>query len=450
LNYIEIPREEFMGPIQGIGKVWLWAALAVSAIGLAGCGGGGGGGEAPQGRTLSGTYQLVVDAEVGVAGSVRATVSGVEGSPHCTLDSGAVPPGMVFATDCSLQGTPTQSGDFRSSLTFTVPGYAGSAKVNVSVRVAGPLLSLGATAPQLVLHQAMQPAQLLVVGELSPFVVQAGDQVRYVIESGTLPPGITLDAAGTLSGTPTDLGEFTAMVSGTLLRGGRPFTMASTTDGLSYTVTTIMVRLTVRAPSSTMSYGGSTLIATDPIPLTLTPAISPLPPVDATTTYAANVALPLGLRLDAATGVVGGTPTAPGTYAMDISATVTLPSGQSYRVPLNGLWQIEVRGIRPLYEFNSDGTRAGILTRGVPVTILPGAVIRGLPGDSYRYELAPDGLGNSAPTWVSVDAVTGLVSVSPPTDVPRPDAQFNFGLKVITRRGADTIITLVNWTLLVR
>jgi hypothetical protein len=130
--------------------------------------------------------------------------------------------------------------------------------------------------------------------------------LSYSVSDGALPPGLTLDPDGVISGTPTTPGSFTFTIAVTDTTGAtdsRPYTVAvneplvlgpptlpdGTVGGSNYAAT-------IRAEGGT---GEKTLALTD----------GELPP---------------GLTFDPETGRLSGTPTTTGTFSFVITATDAL------------------------------------------------------------------------------------------------------------------------------
>ncbi|MCB9933984.1 MAG: putative Ig domain-containing protein [Planctomycetes bacterium] len=133
--------------------------------------------------------------------------------------------------------------------------------------------------------------------------------LAFTLASGTLPPGVGLNASGLLSGTPTLAGVYAFDVTAT--------------DSLGVGVTGSF-QITVDPPAT----GNPTITTTSPLPTGTQDAVYAAVTITATGgtgTYSFAVTggtLPPGLSLSAA-GVVSGTPTLAGTYAFDITVTDT-------------------------------------------------------------------------------------------------------------------------------
>jgi hypothetical protein len=434
-----------------------WAAVCACALGaLAGCGGGGGGGDDP----ISGTYQLDGQAEIGVAGSIRAELAnGVEGTPRCSLTSGTVPPGMQFGTDCSLTGTPSQAGTYVSQVRLTVSGRSGAATVNVVILVRTPELGgSGALPEDLTLLAPIAAADVTVLRGYTP---QPGDQFVYAVTEGSLPTGLTLDAAtGKLSGIPVALGSFSATLGATLVRNGQ-----------SYPLNTWPLRKNVIAPFQGMTYGAQTdfnFVADTPVQ-TSAPTFFPPLPAGASARFEPLSALPTGVSMDPATGIVQGRSLQPGTYPLSVRATITTAEGAVFTAGVDGnSLRLNIQGVLPRYDgFGNCGGRLFVdpfetvpgrvefnvyRFRVDPVcTMPPGTMFGGQAGDVYRYALvAHPTTGEAPPPWVSVDATSGVVNATASESGLGLGAQVQFGLRVTTQRGADTIVSTQFWSLMVQ
>ncbi len=136
-------------------------------------------------------------------------------------------------------------------------------------------------------------------------VAPAGPSTSFALTTGTLPPGLTLNGNGMLSGTPTAAGNYSFAVTAT------SFGACTGTRAYSLLVTGTCPAIQIMPPvlpSGTMGTPYSqTLNATGP--------------PGAYTFSVASGALPGGLTLNAGTGVLSGTPTASGSFVITLKAT---------------------------------------------------------------------------------------------------------------------------------
>ncbi len=145
------------------------------------------------------------DGTAGTDYKQNITASGGTTPYRYAVTSGALPPGLTFVGD-DLSGNPTTAGTFDFTITATDStgaGYSGSQAY--SLTIAAPSIALtpaslpGATAG------TAYSASLGASGGVTPY--------SYQVASGSdLPPGLTLSAAGVLSGTPTAAGTFESAI----------------------------------------------------------------------------------------------------------------------------------------------------------------------------------------------------------------------------------------------
>ncbi|KAG1467524.1 hypothetical protein G6F57_012974 [Rhizopus arrhizus] len=287
--------------------------------------------------TAGNPYQQAITATGGIA-------------PYQVALTGTLPVGMSFnAASGTLSGTPTQSGTFALSATITdsTGGTPASLTQSYSLVVASPVLV--ATPGTLAGGTAGSPYQMV-------FTASGGIAPYHVALSGTLPAGLSFDAASaTLSGTPTQSGSFTVSATITDSTTGTPARLVQ-----AYT-------LTIAAPA-----------------LSLTPVAGALPASTAGSSYTlafattgglapyrytlASGALPAGLVLDASTGRVAGTPSVAGSFGFSVAVSDATTGGAG------------------------SATQAYTLNVSAPVlTLTPSALPAGLFGHRYEQRLAAAG-----------------------------------------------------------
>ncbi len=215
---------------------------------------------------------------------------------------------MTLSAAGVLSGTPTATGVY----TFVVQasnalGSFNSNSVTITVGQAPTAFS------------AQTPAATAVAGTAYTsytFVADGYPAPTYSVASGTLPPGLTLSAAGVLSGTPTAGGNYTFTVQASNFAG------SIVSGSVSVTVNQAPTVFSAQSPSATgvvgAAYTSYTFVANG----------YPAP------TYAlASGSLPTGLTLSAA-GVLSGTPTATGVYTFVVQASNALGSFNSNSVTI--------------------------------------------------------------------------------------------------------------------
>ncbi|MEZ2347772.1 beta strand repeat-containing protein [Terriglobus sp. RCC_193] len=228
----------------------------------------------------------------------------------CTVASGTLPAGLTLGSNCIITGTPTTAGTSTVNVTATDSASpANSTTAPVIITVLGPTSSLTLSPPPDATVNTPYSGSIGVTGGTAPYAC--------VINSGTLPAGLTLGANCTITGTPTTAGTSTVNVTAT--------------DSASPAVTgTANIAVTVR-PMTPLSLTGALPNATLGVAYTQTlHATGGLPPY----TYAVTAgSLPAGLSLSGA-GVVSGTPTAVGASSFTVTATDSQSTPQTASLAL--------------------------------------------------------------------------------------------------------------------
>jgi uncharacterized protein YhjY with autotransporter beta-barrel domain len=160
----------------------------------------------PGGAVSFSTASPLPGATAETAYSQTITASGGATPYTFSLVGGALPTGVTFSSSGVLSGTPLASGTFNFTLRVTDAATQTADKAYQLV-VAAPVIALApATLPGGQVAQAY--AQTLTAsGGVAPYT--------FAVTTGALPAGLTLSAAGTLSGTPTAAGSFNVTVTAT-------------------------------------------------------------------------------------------------------------------------------------------------------------------------------------------------------------------------------------------
>lgn len=260
--------------------------------------------------TVGSTFTLAVDAPLlslspgtGVlsvpygAAYAQAFVAGGGVGPYEYAIAGALPGGLAFAGG-TLSGTPTTPGSFPITVTATDTGSTGAGAPFVvsrsyTLEVAAPAVSIApGVLPDLTVAQPYSQT-LSASGAVAPYT--------FAVTAGALPAGLALSDAGALSGAPTAAGTFSIGIVATDANGQ--------TGTRTYT-------LLVQSPQLGLTPGSGPLTAPYATPFSQAfGASGGVGPYG----YSVTGSLPPGLTFVGDT--LSGTPTAPGSYAFDITVT---------------------------------------------------------------------------------------------------------------------------------
>ena len=219
------------------------------------------------------------------------------GSPPVTfsLNTGTLPTGLTLSTAGVLSGTPTQSGLF--PITVKATDSNGCTAV-------GPTYNLTINCQTITVTNPATTTGTAGVAFSQTFT-QSGaiGGATFSLNSGTLPTGFTLSAAGVLSGTTSQAGSFPITVKAT--DGGGCFGI-----GATYNLVINCQTVTVTNP------GVNTGTVDAPFSQTFTAS-----GILGTATWSETGALPAGITLNASTGVLSGTPAVKGSFPITVKAT---------------------------------------------------------------------------------------------------------------------------------
>jgi hypothetical protein len=227
--------------------------------------------------------------------------------------NGALPPGLSMSTSGQVSGIPTQPGEWLVwvELSDQNPPEADWCRPASAEREFTFKIFLGLSIQQ----NSLKPIPLN-----APYSFQltasGGGSQSWSVQSGNLPPGITLGSNGVLSGTPTTAGDYTFVVK--------------VADGLRVDTETFTLKT---APALKITKPAA-LAAEVGIPFTTTvKATGGRAPY--TWSLAGGGALPSGLNLDPSTGVISGIPGVAGPAALKLSVSDALGFSDTIDVTLN-------------------------------------------------------------------------------------------------------------------
>ncbi len=221
--------------------------------------------------------------------------------PYSYSLTGNFPAGVTLNPSTGLlSGSPTASGTFSFAVTATDTGSTGAGapftvQGNYTLTVAAPLVSVTPTNLPVATAGAAYSATLAATGGVGPY--------RFALSGGALPAGLSLSAGGVVAGTPTATGAFAFTVNVTDANG-----QAGTTS-LTLNVANSAITVTpATLPAGTQGVAYSQR-------LTAAGGIAPY-------SFAVSAgALPAGLTINAATGVIAGTPTGSGDATFAVTVT---------------------------------------------------------------------------------------------------------------------------------
>lgn len=316
---------------------------------------------------LSVTTTSLPNATTGAAYNAVLAASGGATPYAWSVTAGSLPPGLTIAGG-EITGTPLLAGTFNFTVTAT-DNLGSTTSRNLALIVLNPA-NLSVVTPSLPsgIVGASYAQTLTAVSGAAPYT--------WTVVGGALPSGLVLSSSGSLTGTPTSAGAstFTAQV-------------ADSASGTATRVFTVSITglLDIATPALPDARTGVAYAQT----LAVTGGVAPH-----TWTVVAG-SLPPGLTLGSATGTVGGTPTALGSFNFTVKVadangaeatkafvinagntlawdaqplTVGIQSGNGTWAP-GGATNWNSGGTNVAWVDGSDAViSGGILTLGAPVT----------------------------------------------------------------------------------
>lgn len=355
-------------------------------------------------QPLTITSTVLASAVAGSNYSTSLTASGGQ-HPYTWGAAGQLPPGLTLSSNGSLSGTPTSAGSYSFAVNLndnSNPELTTSATIQLTVTSGASKLACTSTA--LPSATAGQPysATLTASGGTTPYSWSA---------SSTLPPGLSLNSTGTLTGTPTTTGKFS--FSTTVKDSSSPTETSSSSYSLS--IANAAAPLIIATSSLPGATSGTAYSAT----LSASGGTSPY-------TWSATTALPAGLVL-ASNGTLSGTPTASGSFTIGVKVIDTGSPSQSATATLS-----------------LSIAAAPVAALVIKTSALPNGTV----GQSYNASFIASG-GTQPYAWSATTAIPAGLSLSTGgtlSGTPSSSGSFTLGVKVSdsssTTKTATASVTL--------
>jgi Tfp pilus assembly protein PilV len=298
------------------------------------------------------------------------TMTRTNGTTPFTWSASGLPTGLnINAGTGVISGTPTTAGTFAATVTVTdTAGSSASRAYSVTINPA-PGIATGSLAN----GERSRPYSFTVMPT-------AGGTPPYTWTAANLPAGLTMGLnTGTISGTPTVNGTFNNVL--VTVKDA-----ANATASKTYTLA-IAQPVSISGPATlpnwtvTRDYPGTQIVAAN--------GVAPF-------AWSAT-GLPTGLTINGTSGVVSGTPSAAGTFAVSVTVTDALGGtvSRAYSVTINNAPTISTATL-------PNGER----TVGYAATV---AAAGGTPNAGGQYTWAASGL----PTGLTMNVSTGVISGTP-------------------------------------
>lgn len=347
-------------------------------------------------------------ATTGQPYSSAAGAAGGQPAYSWTVSAGQLPAGLSLdSASGTVSGSPGQAG--QATFTLRVADTAGNSATRACTLSVSSALTVTSSAVAPAPVNTAYTQTLSASGGSSPYT--------WSISSGSLPPGISLNAAGTLAGAATAQGTYS-------------FT-ARVTDSLGMTAEKALV-LAVTAPL-TISFcpvGSATFGSSYSYTVTASGGKAP---------YAWSIGsglLPSGLTLNASNGTIAGTPTANGNFDFQLKVTdaasasavlaCTIRVSTAFNITSDQLPDGTLRvpysqavtasgGTLPYFWSNSAGSLPPGITLNPATGVLSGTPTS--PG-SYRFTIrVDDSSGLFAEREFTITIGAGLTIPSCPTSI---------------------------------
>ncbi len=301
------------------------------------------------------TSSATANGQTGVPFSYQITAN--NGTSAGFSFTGALPPGLTLNTSTGLiSGTPTAVGTFTPTLIASNGAGNGSQVTTFNITLGPPVITSAVSTS----GSLATPFSYQITATNSPTTFNATG----------LPPGLSVNASGLVSGTPTSQGTFTATIS------------AQNGTGTGSQTLTITIGLLAPVISS-----AATANATIGLPFSFQ-----ITATNFATSFNAT-GLPAGVSVNTATGQISGTPTVFGSFSITVSATNATGTGNQTLV-------ITVALAAPI--ITSANSASGGLSQ--PFTYQ-------ITASNFPTSFSASGL----PPGLSINAATGLISGSPST-----------------------------------
>jgi hypothetical protein len=273
------------------------------------------------GVAASKTYTLTINPGLAICGPppppgeinvpYSATFTACSGTPpYAWSSTGVLPPGLTLTpgpTTATISGTPTVKGTYSVTLQLTDSG-GGTAAQTYSIVINPPPSINATTLPSWTNGQDYGNSKTTMSG--------AGGLTPYTWSATGLPPGLNIGpSSGSITGSPTATGTYSGTITLTDAAG------IQATQPFTVTINALPSISTTTLPDGEVTAGYSAMVSA-----TL-----------GTTPYKWTVSsgLPPGLSINQNTGVLSGTPTVTGSFAMTIHATDAAGADASVTITIN-------------------------------------------------------------------------------------------------------------------